>query len=176
MGDVDSLGEAHVALAEGRWSDARAGFEQVIANDASGDACFGLAVASWWLGDNRSSVDHCGQAYSLFRRSADVERAAQCAVWLAIAYKANFANYSAANGWIARAERLLEPLEPGTLHGWVWVARAYRNPDLARGGGADRARRSTPRGRRGMSISSSSPCRSSGWCASPRVRPTPGSR
>ena len=42
-------------------------------------------------------------------RSGDVERAAQCAVWLAITYKANFANFSAANGWIGRAERLLEP-------------------------------------------------------------------
>ena len=49
-------------------------FEQVIANDASGDACFGLAVASWWLGDNRSASTTAARAYALFRRSADVER------------------------------------------------------------------------------------------------------
>jgi tetratricopeptide (TPR) repeat protein len=44
--------------------------------------------------------------------------------------KANFANFAAASGWIGRAERLLEPLEPGPLHGWTWVARAYRMDDL----------------------------------------------
>ena len=62
--------------------------------------------------------------------SGDVESAARCAVWLAITYKANFANLAAANGWIGRAERLLEPLDAGPLHGWVWVARGYRMTDL----------------------------------------------
>ena len=69
----------------------------------------------------------------LFRRSGDVEAAARCAVWLAITYKANFANFSAANGWIGRAERLLAPLLPGPLHGWLSVARAYRMADLDAG-------------------------------------------
>jgi hypothetical protein len=51
-------------------------------------------------------------------------------VWLAITYKSNFANFAAANGWLGRAERLLEPYDPGPLHGWVQVARAYRMTDL----------------------------------------------
>ncbi len=129
MGDVDSLGEAHVALAEGRWSDARAGFEQVIANGASGEACLGLATALWWLGDSHASVGHASGPTCCSGR-LDVEGAVQCAVWLGITYKANFANFAAANGWIGRAERLLAPLEPGLLHGWVYVARAYRMADL----------------------------------------------
>jgi hypothetical protein len=66
----------------------------------------------------------------LYRASGDVEGAARCAVWLAITYKSNFANFAAANGWLVRAERLLEPLGPGPLHGWVRLARAYRMPDL----------------------------------------------
>ena len=45
--------------------------------------------------------------------ASNVEGAVQCAVWLGITYKANFANFAAANGWIGRAERLLGPLEPG---------------------------------------------------------------
>ena len=94
------------------------------------DAWFGLALASWWLGENHACVDACGRAYALFRRAGDVEHAAQCAVWLAITYKANFANFAAANGWIGRAGRLLEPLDQGPLHGWVWVARAYRMTEL----------------------------------------------
>ena len=51
-------------------------------------------------------------------------------LWLAIIYKANFANFAAANGWIARAERLLEPLPTGSAHAWAWVTKAYRMPDL----------------------------------------------
>jgi DNA-binding NarL/FixJ family response regulator len=49
---------------------------------------------------------------------------------LAITYKANFANFAAANGWIGRAERLLEPVPLGPQHGWAWIARAYRLADL----------------------------------------------
>jgi ATP/maltotriose-dependent transcriptional regulator MalT len=118
------------ALAEGRWDDARKAFEQALARGETGDACFGLATALWWLGENRACVEWCSRAYVVFRESGDVERAVQCAVWLAITYKANFANFAAANGWLARAERLLEPLEPGPLHARVWVARAYRMSDL----------------------------------------------
>jgi ATP/maltotriose-dependent transcriptional regulator MalT len=87
-------------------------------------------MALWWLGDSRACVGWCMRAYALFRESGDVESAARCAVWLAITYKANFANLAAANGWLGRAERLLEPLDAGPLHGWVWVARGYRMTDL----------------------------------------------
>jgi DNA-binding NarL/FixJ family response regulator len=122
--------DADVALAEGRWGDARVAFEQVLAHGDTAEACFGLAVALWWLGENHACVVRCSHAYALFRQAGKAESAAQCAVWLAITYKANFANFAAANGWIGRAERLLAPLEPGPLHGWVWVARAYRMADL----------------------------------------------
>ena len=118
------------ALAEGRWSDARAAFKAALAGGETAEASFGLAMALWWLGENRACVERCSRAYALFREAGDVQRAAQCAVWLAITYKANFANFAAANGWISRAERLLEPLDPGPLHGWVLVARGYRMTDL----------------------------------------------
>jgi ATP/maltotriose-dependent transcriptional regulator MalT len=120
-----------VALAEGRWVDARFAFEAVLVADSScGEACFGLAGALWWLGENRASVASCTRAYALLRAAGDVAGAVQCAVWLAITYKANFANFAAANGWLQRADRLLEPLEPGALHGWLLVARSYRLDDL----------------------------------------------
>ena len=129
-----SSDESHVdgfaALAAGRWVEARSAFEQALVGDETGEGCFGLAVSLWWLGENQACVDRCSDAYALFRRSGDVEGAARCAVWLAITYKANFANFSAANGWIGRAERLVEPLPPGPLHGWLSVARAYRMADL----------------------------------------------
>jgi DNA-binding CsgD family transcriptional regulator len=127
---AEQLVAGQSALAQGRWNEARAAFEACLAGAESADACFGLAAALWWTGENQASVDRCTQAYALYRRAGQVEPAVQCAAWLAITYKANFANPAAANGWLARAERLLEPMEPGLLHAWVWIARAYRMPDL----------------------------------------------
>ena len=135
MTTPEPLVAGQLALAEGRWVEARDAFETwlaVMTGDDSADACFGLAVALWWLGENQGSVDRCTQAYARYRRAGAVERAIECAAWLAITYKANFANTAAANGWLARADRLLEALEPGPLHAWVWIARAYRMADLDR--------------------------------------------
>ena len=125
-----SLAAGVSALEAGRWADARAAFESALADGESAGARLGLATALWWLGDSHASVGNAGRAYVLFRDASNVEGAVQCAVWLGITYKANFANFAAANGWIGRAERLLAPLEPGLLHGWVYVARAYRMSDL----------------------------------------------
>ncbi len=130
MAAEELLAAGHDALAAGRWSDAQVAFEAALADEESPEACFGLAAALWWSGENRASVAQCTRAYSLFRQRGDTPGAVECAVWLAITYKANFANFAAANGWVGRAERLLEPLELGPLHGWAWVARAYRLDDL----------------------------------------------
>ncbi len=127
---VDRAVGAFGALAEGRWADARSAFEAELEGGETAEACFGLAMALWWLGESQACVEWGSRAYARFRALDDVASAAQCAVWLGITYKANFANFAAANGWIGRAERLLEPLDPGPLHGWVWVARSYRMTDL----------------------------------------------
>jgi ATP/maltotriose-dependent transcriptional regulator MalT len=128
----EPLADGFAALAEGRWEQARSAFEAVLTDGETetAEACFGLAMALWWLGENHACVDRCSRAYALFRASGEVEGAARCAVWLANIYKSNFANFAAANGWVVRAERLLEPLDPGPLHGWVRLARAYRMADL----------------------------------------------
>jgi len=135
MTTEEPLATGQAALAAGCWGDARAAFEAALiqgetAPGETAQACFGLAAALWWLGENQASVSSCARAYSLFRQAGEVDSAVQCAVWLSITYKANFANVAAASGWIGRAERLLEPLEPGLLHAWTWLARAYRMPDL----------------------------------------------
>jgi len=127
---VESAADGFGALADGRWGDARAAFEADLDGEETAEASFGLAMALWWLGENHACVQRCSRASVLFRELGEVQSAAQCAVWLAITYKANFGNFAAANGWISRAERLLEPFDPGPLHGWVWVARGYRMSDL----------------------------------------------
>ncbi len=122
--------DAPGALAEGRWGEARRGFEQSIEELETADAYLGLANALWWLGENEPSVAACTRAYALHRREGDVTGMVQSAVWLAITYKANFSNSVAANGWLNRAERLLAGREPDSLHAWIWLARAYRSLDL----------------------------------------------
>jgi hypothetical protein len=120
MGDgvtaQQSLATAATALAAGRWEDARTSFEDAVATRETGESHFGLAAALWWLSENHGSVAHCTRADSLFRRSGESVGAVQCAHWLGIVYKANFANFAAANGWISRADRLLESLDQRSLH------------------------------------------------------------
>ena len=43
----DSAGMS--VLADGRWTEAREGFESALAVQESGAALFGLAIARWWL-------------------------------------------------------------------------------------------------------------------------------
>jgi DNA-binding CsgD family transcriptional regulator len=126
----DEIAAGDAALAAGRWEEARAAFEAARAGGERAEACFGLAAALWWQGENQTSVAHCTRAYSMFRQSGDVVGAVRCAVWLGITYKANYANFAVASGWIGRADRLLEKVERGPLHGWAWLARAYRSSDL----------------------------------------------
>ena len=131
MSDDAAIALGYSKLLAGRWAEARGDFECGLAERESPTALFGLATALWWLGENQLCVDKCARAHLLFRRAGDISEAVRTAVWLSITYKANFGNLAAANGWVARAERLLEPAEPGPLHGWVLVARAYRLADLA---------------------------------------------
>jgi DNA-binding CsgD family transcriptional regulator len=132
--DVDhrrGLAEGQRALAAGRWVDARAAFAAALDTAESGPARFGLAMASWWCGRSADGVEHATRAYALFRRAGDAEAAVQAALWLAITYKADFANRAAANGWSRRAERIVASLPDGPLRGWVLIARAYRMADLS---------------------------------------------
>lgn len=55
MSTHDPIADAFGALAEGRWADARIGFEQSLATAETAEACFGLAMALWWLGENHAS-------------------------------------------------------------------------------------------------------------------------
>ena len=117
------------ALAVGRWADARAAFEAALASDLRPQALDGLCEAMWWLGDPHRSNELREQAYARFRRTGDNAAAVLAALGIAVTYEANFGNGPAANGWVARAERLLtgddDPLAPTVL-----ANRAYVTADL----------------------------------------------
>lgn len=120
------------ALDAGRWADARAAFELVLAAADDPTARFGRASALWWLGENRGAVRDAARAYVLFRQAGDAPAAIRCAVWLGFIYHGDFSNYPAANGWVGRAATLLDGLGQGPLHGWVHLAKASLMLDLPR--------------------------------------------
>jgi tetratricopeptide (TPR) repeat protein len=128
----DLLAEGGELLAAGRWEQARVAFEAAIsARPAAPDpvALDGLGEVLWWLGEPRRGNELRERAYVQFRRAGDAGRAIATAMGVAITYEANFGNKPAANGWIARAGRLLtgddDPLAP-----WVWMIQGYVTPDL----------------------------------------------
>ena len=124
-----ALPEGHEALAAGDWARARAAFEAALALDESPEALDGLGRALWWLRDAREAVVLRERAYAGFRRDGELARAARIALWLSREYALVFGNDAVANGWLARAERLLRDVAPGAEQRWLALARSERTRD-----------------------------------------------
>jgi DNA-binding NarL/FixJ family response regulator len=113
------------ALAQGRWRDARALFEDALAVRAAPRALEGLSWAAWWLDDAATVFEARASAYRLYREAGDAASAARMAAWLA-ADQLDFHGAAAvAAGWLRRAHRLLDPLPPGPDHGWLAFHEGY---------------------------------------------------
>ena len=111
-------------LQEGRWEEARALFEEAV-GAAESEAFEGLSWAAWWLDDAEAVFDARESAYRLYREAGDVARAARMATWLACDQLDFHGAVAVASGWLARAHRLLDPLEPGPEHGWLAFLEGY---------------------------------------------------
>ena len=116
-------------LAAARWQAARERFESALAAEETADALDGLGQALWWLGEISRAVELRERAYVLLRKSDDVRRAARLALWLSTEYSSLFGNDAASNGWLARAERLVESLPRCSEQGWVIFRRGKRRTD-----------------------------------------------
>ena len=111
-----------VALRAGHWQAARAAFE---AAEESADSFEGLSWAAWWLDDEAATFAARERAYRRYREDGDAAGAARMATWLA-ADELDFRGAAAvAQGWLRRARRLLEPLQPGPDHGWLAFHEGY---------------------------------------------------
>ncbi|HEU4680768.1 MAG TPA: hypothetical protein VFS51_03425, partial [Gemmatimonadales bacterium] len=84
-------------------------------------------MASWWLEDYATCIDARERAYRLYRSRDDNPGAARVAVWLSNDYAAFRGETAIANGWLRRAERLLEGLSPTPEHALL----AYMNAHVA---------------------------------------------
>jgi DNA-binding CsgD family transcriptional regulator len=132
MTELDSLAAGRDALEAGRWEEARAAFAAALADRETPEALDGMGAALWWLGETQASVDHTERAYAEFRRAGAAVPAGLAAVSLCVTWAANFDNHAVAGGWLARAERVTEGLDPNPLQGWLWLLHGYLEPDPTR--------------------------------------------
>jgi DNA-binding NarL/FixJ family response regulator len=131
-GVAELVDRGEAALTAGEWETAREAFAGAAEAAPSPEALDGLGRTLWWLGDVDGAIDHRERAYAAFKeRGADPE-AARIALWLAREYLEAVGNEPVSNGWLARAEGLLQGAEPGREHGWLQLTRGGRALDADR--------------------------------------------
>jgi ATP/maltotriose-dependent transcriptional regulator MalT len=122
---LHALTEGQKALAEGRWSDARARFEECLIIAEVPAALEGLGAAAWWLDDARATFDARAKAYRLYRKSGDPRGAARLAATIAFDFVIFRGEHAVARGWLERAHRLLEGLGPVPELGTLLLIEAH---------------------------------------------------
>jgi len=114
-----SVSKGWTALSGGSWQEARAIFEHVLEAGESAEALEGLSWAAWWLDDAETVFEARERAYRRYSKDRDRTSAARMATWLAADHLDFHGALAVASGWLRRAGRMLEPLEPGPDHGWL---------------------------------------------------------
>jgi DNA-binding NarL/FixJ family response regulator len=132
----DLINTGREALNRGAWQEARASFEAALALSETPEALEGLGVAAMCLDDAATVFDARERAYRLYRERSDRRAAARVATWLAWNYKDFRGEEAIMNGWLRRAHRLIDDLEPGPEHVWL----AAREAGLVIDHDAERAR------------------------------------
>ena len=105
--------------------EARALFEQAVSADETPEAFEGLSWAAWWLDDAEAVFAARERAFRLYETAGDAADAARMATWLASDQLDFHGAFAVAAGWLGRAHRLLEPLEPRAEHGWLAFLEGY---------------------------------------------------
>jgi LuxR family transcriptional regulator, maltose regulon positive regulatory protein len=120
----EHLLEGHEALSRGAWHEARASFEAALAIQESPEALEGLGVAAWWLSDGPLVFDSRGRAYRLYSERGERRAAARLATELAEDHAYFRSELAVANGWLKRAERLLDGSGVVPELGWLKLIEA----------------------------------------------------
>jgi len=108
MTPVEALEQGRDAVRRGAWAEA---FARLSAADREGDLPPGdlenLARAAHLLGKETECAEVLTRAHRGFAEGGESERAARCAIWLALelSYRGETAQ---ASGWLARARRLVD--------------------------------------------------------------------
>ena len=119
------------ALAAAEWERARSFFEQAAEFGESAEILAGLGEALQFGGEHRRAIELKERAFSEYERRGLRAEAAELARWLAFLYVSVHGNAAAANGWMTRAERVLEGVEECAAHGWLTLDRAPWTSDAS---------------------------------------------
>jgi DNA-binding CsgD family transcriptional regulator len=134
------LAEGRDAFERGDAEASRAAFEAALAQRESGEALEGLARALYLAVDYPASIEAHERAFAAYRDEGDALGAARAARILFWMNGQLYGDWAVADGWFARAERLLAPAGEGTLeHGWIEFMRANRQPYARRAPGFEAA-------------------------------------
>ena len=132
MSSVDGrVAQGAAALARGDWTGARQHFEASLDREETAAALEGLSEALFWLEEIGPSIERRTRAFMLYQEAGDACRAARAALWLAMSYFSALGNGAAGNGWLQRAERLLDDAGPCAERGWLVQLRGKMTPDAA---------------------------------------------
>jgi DNA-binding CsgD family transcriptional regulator len=125
----EAIARGHEALKQGRWDDARAEFEAVLATEERPEAAQGLGDALWWLGDASGCLRMTERAYTIYRESGADEEAATMCLWISALQLKSLGNKAACSGWIATGARIVERAGLDMLQGWILWARSSESVD-----------------------------------------------
>jgi hypothetical protein len=101
------------------WDRARALLSRVVIENESDEALEMLGTAAWWLDDGETARDARERLFRLRRAAGDDAGAARVAIELAWDATIFRSDEAVARGWVARARRLLDAVEPMGEHAWL---------------------------------------------------------
>jgi DNA-binding NarL/FixJ family response regulator len=127
--EPDHLARGASALADAEWDEAKAAFEAALECGEGAEALSGLGEAVWWLGDIERGVGLRERAYIAYRDRRDWAPAARLALWLATEHAGALGNQAVGDGWLSRAERLIDGMGECPERGWLLLRRSRRAPD-----------------------------------------------
>ncbi|HXF52448.1 MAG TPA: LuxR C-terminal-related transcriptional regulator [Dehalococcoidia bacterium] len=136
----DALAAGRDALRRRDWAAALDHFARAAALEETPEALEGLAEAAWYLGDESQVFDGRERAYRLYLQRGDRQAAARVAVNLANDCIDFRGQPAVASGWMERARRLLEGLDPSPEQVWLATWDAHQRLMLANDAAAARAR------------------------------------
>ncbi|MGX5357802.1 LuxR C-terminal-related transcriptional regulator [Kocuria sp. KH4] len=120
--------EGAEALERADWPGARRAFECVLDGAGSAEhaaAAEGLGLALWFEGRIAEGIEWRERAVTGYAAQRRCHDAARVAAWVSDQHLIA-GRPSAARGWLARAERILEDTPTGVGHGWVAIGWAQQ--------------------------------------------------
>jgi DNA-binding NarL/FixJ family response regulator len=123
---MDGTADGWRLFGQADWAGARDAFAAALEEEPGDpEALDGLGQALWWLDERDAGIERRRDAYAAYQARGDAAHAGGLAVYLAGESRID-GQHAAAQGWLARAKRLLADADPSAAHGWLAIEEAKR--------------------------------------------------